>query len=234
MIVLRNNLLFLYIFLISSSGTMAAEEDPWQVMNENTYNFNEAMDATIATPLARGYLYVTPEIVQTGVTNFISNVEDVSIGINNILQGHFKLGIMDFTRVIINSSLGIGGLFNVATSFGLEKHDEDFGQTLAVWGVPAGPYIVLPLLGPSTLRDTFGKIPDSFVSPTLALDDDRTSYTYTFIDLVETRARYLGFDSLIIGDKYTFMKNAFYQQRAFDISNGMMKDEFDDSDEFDF
>ena len=223
--------IFLILFLVTAK--LYSEEDPWKSLNENTHNFNEVLDRTIATPLAKGYLYITPDFLEIGVTNFIANVEDVKIGLNNILQGNLKLGISDFSRVVINSSIGLGGLFNIASSFGLEKHDEDFGQTLAVWGVPDGPYLVLPGLGPSNLRDTLGIIPDSFFSPTLALDDDKTSYTYTAIDIVETRSRYLGFDTLIIGNKYLFLKDTYIQKRKFDINNGLLEDEFDEFDELD-
>ena len=226
--------LYIILFISLFSSKIYSDDDPWRLMNENTHNFNESIDKIISTPIAKAYLYVTPDILEIGVSNFISNVEDVSVGINNILQGNISLGFSDFCRVIVNSSIGVGGLFDIASKINLEKHDEDFGQTLAVWGVSSGPYLVIPGLGPSTLRDAFGIIPDSFVSPTLALDDNRASYTYTAIDVIETRARYLGLDTLIIGNKYLFLKNAYLQKRDFEINNGEIEDTFDDFEELDF
>ena len=226
--------LYIILFISIFSSKIYSDDDPWRLMNENTHNFNESIDKIISTPIAKAYLYVTPDILEIGVSNFISNVEDVSVGINNILQGNISLGFSDFCRVIVNSSIGVGGLFDIASKINLEKHDEDFGQTLAVWGVSSGPYLVIPGLGPSTLRDAFGIIPDSFVSPTLALDDNRTSYTYTAIDVIETRARFLGLDTLIIGNKYLFLKNAYLQKRDFEINNGEVEDTFDDFEELDF
>ena len=228
---MKYSYLLLLAFLFSSN--IFTNNDPWKNINENTQIFNEAFDDIIATPLARSYMFITPDIIEHGITNFIFNVEDVSIGLNNILQGNLTSGLSDLSRVIINTSLGLGGFLDVASSLGLEKHDEDFGQTLAVWGVPSGPYLVLPGLGPSTLRDTLGMIPDSFVSPTLALDDDKTSYTYTLIDVVDTRSRYIGFDNLIIGNKYLFFKDAYLQKREFEIKNGLVEDSFDSFDSFD-
>ena len=188
------------------------------------------MDKTFAYPLAKAYVNVMPDKLETGVSNFVANYEDVNIGINNLLQGKVKDGFSDILRLFINSTIGILGFFDVASGLGLEKHDEDFGQTLGYWGVPSGAYIVLPFLGPSSVRDTVARIPDAFLGGLFFINHERTGYELTFVELLETRARYLGMESLIIGDEYLFYKDAYFQNRAYEISDGKIDDNFDDFD----
>lgn len=223
-------ILFLIIF---STTIFSTEVDPFQEINEKTHNFNLVLDKQLATPVARIYKKVTPDLVEKSITNFTHNIEDLSIAINNILQGKINNGISDLLRFTINSSLGVLGFFDVASNLGFEKHDEDFGQTLATWGMGAGPYIVLPGLGPSNLRDTLSMIPDAFLTPLYVIDHDRTSYSLTAIDIVETRARYLGLESVVIGDDYLFYRDAYLQSREFDILDGEVSEEFDEFDDFD-
>jgi phospholipid-binding lipoprotein MlaA len=188
------------------------------------------VDKNFAYPLAKAYVNVMPDKLETGVSNFVANYEDVNIGINNLLQGKFKDGFSDILRLFINSSIGILGFFDVASGLGLEKHDEDFGQTLGYWGVPSGAYIVLPFLGPSSVRDTVARIPDAFLGGLFFIDHERTGYELTLVDLLETRARYLGMESLIIGDEYLFYKDAYFQNREYEIVDGKIDDSFDDFD----
>lgn len=223
-------ILFLIIF---STTIFSTEVDPFQEINEKTHNFNLVLDKQLATPVARIYKKVTPDLVEKSITNFTHNIEDLSIAINNILQGKINNGISDLLRFTINSSLGVLGFFDVASNLGFEKHDEDFGQTLATWGMGAGPYIVLPGLGPSNLRDTLSMLPDAFLTPLYVIDHDRTSYSLTAIDIVETRARYLGLESVVIGDDYLFYRDAYLQSREFDILDGEVSEEFDEFDDFD-
>ena len=223
-------ILFLIIF---STTIFSTEVDPFQEINEKTHNFNLVLDEQLATPVARIYKKVTPDLVEKSITNFTHNIEDLSIAINNILQGKINNGISDLLRFTINSSLGVLGFFDVASNLGYEKHDEDFGQTLATWGMGAGPYIVLPGLGPSNLRDTLSMLPDAFLTPLYVIDHDRTSYSLTAIDIVETRARYLGLESVVIGDDYLFYRDAYLQSREFDILDGEVSEEFDEFDDFD-
>ena len=223
-------ILFLIIF---STSIFSTEVDPFQEINEKTHNFNLVLDKQLATPVARIYKKVTPDLVEKSITNFTHNIEDLSIAINNILQGKINNGISDLLRFTINSSLGVLGFFDVASNLGFEKHDEDFGQTLATWGIGAGPYIVLPGLGPSNLRDTLSMLPDAFLTPLYIIDHDRTSYSLTAIDIVETRARYLGLESVVIGDDYLFYRDAYLQSREFDILDGEVSEEFDEFDDFD-
>ena len=207
-----------------------SEVDPLQNLNEKTHNINQSLDKAFATPIAKTYRKVTPDFVEVGVTNFTDNIEDVNIALNNILQGKIKDGISDIFRFTLNSTVGILGFFDVASTVGLEKHSEDFGQTLAVWGVSDGPYIVLPVLGPSSLRDTIVRIPEAFMTPLLLVDHHRTGYELTAIDLLDKRARYLGLESIVVGDDYLFYRDAYFQSREFEIKDGLVEDDFDNFD----
>ena len=221
----------LIIFLsLSYFSILLSEIDPFQNLNEKTHNLNQSLDESIATPIAKIYRKVTPDFVEVGVTNFTDNIEDVNIALNNLLQGKVKDGFSDILRFTINSTIGVLGFFDIASSMGLQKHSEDFGQTLAVWGVSDGPYVVLPVLGPSTLRDTLARIPEAFMTPLLLIDHDRTGYELTAIDLLDKRARYLGLESIVIGDEYLFYRDAYFQSREFDIKDGLIEDDFDDFD----
>ncbi len=220
------------ILLLLLSPFTFAEVDPFQNINEKTHNLNQTLDLQVASPVARFYKRITPDFLEKGITNFTHNIEDLSIGINNILQGKFNEGLSDFSRFTLNTSIGLLGFIDIASDLGLTKHDEDFGQTLAVWGVPDGPYLVLPGLGPSTTRDTLAMIPDAFLTPLWLIDHDRTSYSLTAIDLIDTRARYLGLESVVIGDEYLFYRDAYLQSRSFEIKDGEVEDDFDDFDDF--
>ena len=226
-----NKSVYLLSILFLSSYAFT-ETDPLKDLNQKTHNLNQTLDLQVASPVARFYKRITPDFIEIGVTNFTKNVEDISIGVNNILQGKIKSGFSDLGRFTLNSTIGIGGFLDIATDMGLEKHDEDFGQTLAVWGVPDGPYLVLPGLGPSTMRDTLAMIPDAFLTPLWLIDHDRTSYSLTAIDLIDTRARYLGLESVVIGDEYLFYRDAYLQSRQFEIKDGEIEDDFDDFDDF--
>ena len=226
-----NKLVYLLSFLFLCSYAFA-ETDPLKDLNQKTHDLNQTLDLQVASPVARFYKRITPDFIEIGVTNFTQNVEDLSIGLNNILQGKIKSGFSDLGRFALNSTIGIAGFLDIATDMGLEKHDEDFGQTLAVWGVPDGPYLVLPGLGPSTMRDTLAMIPDAFLTPLWLIDHDRTSYSLTAIDLIDTRARYLGLESVVIGDEYLFYRDAYLQSRQFEIKDGEIEDDFDDFDDF--
>src|SRR5690606_11774512 len=132
----------------------ADPRDPFEGFNRTVFRFNDAVDEAVLKPVATGYQKVTPSFVQTGVSNFFGNIGDVWSAVNNLRQGKLEAGMSDGMRVAINTTFGFVGLLDIASEAGLTKHKEDFGQTLGVWGVPSGPYLVLPLLGPSTIRDT--------------------------------------------------------------------------------
>ena len=162
-------ILYFLIILISPLLISADEvNDPFEEINRKTYEFNESLDKNILKPVAEVYSNFPPK-VKKGVTNFFNNLEEVDTFINQLLQGKPKESINDLSRFVINTTIGIGGIFDVASKMGLERHEEDFGQTLAVWGVSEGPYIMLPFLGPSTLRDTLSRPVSSFLSVTFHL-----------------------------------------------------------------
>jgi phospholipid-binding lipoprotein MlaA len=194
--------------------------DPLEGFNRSMFSFNETLDASVIKPTAQVYQNVTPNFVQTGVSNFFSNAGDVWTAVNNILQGNFADGVNDFMRFAINTTIGIGGLIDVASAGGMPKHRADFGQTLGVWGVPPGPYVVLPVLGPSTLRDTVATpidfkgdwlysqstIPQRNVSSVLRIVDKR-AVALDASNLIEEAAL----------DKYVFIRGAYLQRRESQI-----------------
>ena len=227
---------FLKIILVgltlSSSPFIFSDDDPLRSLNEKTHYLNDTLDLQFASPVARVYKNITPDPLEKGITNFIRNAEDLNIGINNFLQGKFEDSVSDLFRFTINTSIGLVGLVDVATHLGFTKHDEDFGQTLAVWGVSNGPYLVLPGFGPSTMRDTLAMIPDAFLDPFWFIDHIPTKNSIQGLDLIDTRARYLGLETVVIGDHYLFFKDAYLQSREYDIKDGNIEDDFDDFDDF--
>ena len=224
--------LFFILYIIFWNSLIFSENDPFEEINRTSLKVNQKLDVIIATPVAKFYQKVTPDFLELGIYNSISNIDDINISLNNILQGKIKDGLSDMARFTVNSTLGLVGFIDVASKMGLKKHDEDFGQTLAVWGVPHGPYIMLPGLGPSSLREMVGMIPDAFLSPSIVIEHEPTVYSLKFLDLIDTRARYLGLESIVIGDEYLFIKDAYYQNRDYDIKDGEVEDDFDSFDDF--
>ena len=219
-----------FLFILSLSASAYAQNDPFEEVNLITHSINSQIDQDFAVPIARAYVNFMPDRLEIGVSNFVANYEDINNGINNILQGKITKGFSDIARLMINTTIGIVGIIDVASMLGFEKHDEDFGQTLGYWGIPSGPYIVLPGYGPSSLRDTLARIPDAFLGGLFLVSHERTSYELTLVDALETRARYLGMESLIAGDEYLFYRDAFFQSREYEINDGIMNDSFDDFD----
>ena len=223
------------IVLPLSSVSLLSDEinDPFENLNRKIFELNENLDKKIAKPVAETYSKVPPRI-KKGISNFFNNIEEVDTFVNQMLQGKPKQSINDLSRFIINSSVGLGGVIDVASRIGLDRHEEDFGQTLAVWGVDQGPYIMLPILGPSTLRDTFSRPVSSFLSVTFHMTDTDVNIALKGIDAIETRERLLDVESLLSGDKYSFVKDAYIQSMNYEIKDGIdVEDEFiDDMDDF--
>ena len=204
----------------------AGEEDPWEGFNRAIFRFNDTVDTYALKPLAQGYQAVTPQFLEDGVHNVFGNLGDVGNLANNLLQGKFHDAGVDTSRVIFNTTLGVLGFFDVAKHMGLQKNDEDFGQTLGAWGLGSGPYVVLPLLGPSTVRDAAGKVPDSFLEPYPYIDHVPTRNVTRGVDVIDTRASLLSAEKLISGDKYIFIRNAYLQNREFKVQDGQVEDDF--------
>lgn len=204
-------------------STPAQRADPWENWNRKVYAFNEVVDENVLKPVATTYAKVVPSMVRRGVNNFFGNFSDAWSAVNNLLQGKGERGVQDMVRVTLNTLFGLGGLLDVASEAGLDRHSEDFGQTLGHWGVGAGPYVVLPLLGPSSLRETVAMPLDRAVSPTLAVDADSGGVGLTFLQIVNTRAELLSASRMlddIALDKYNFVRDAYLQRRRSLVYDG--------------
>lgn len=202
------------------------EDDPWESFNRPIFTFNDTLDTYALKPLAQGYQYITPDPVEDGVSNFFGNLGDVKNLANDLLQGKFEEAGIDTARVLFNSTIGVLGIFDVASRMDLKRSDEDFGQTMGAWGVGSGPYLVLPFLGPSTVRDAVGKLPDNYVEPYRYVNDVPVRNSAFGLNVVQTRATLLSAEKLIIGDKYTFIRNAYLQNREFAVQDGQVEDDF--------
>ncbi|RKQ96399.1 phospholipid-binding lipoprotein MlaA [Kushneria sinocarnis] len=212
--------------------------DPWEGFNRGVFAFNDTLDRYALKPVAQGYDYVTPTPVQQGVGNFFGNLGDVGNTFNSLLQGKLTNAGTSTARFLLNSTLGLGGLLDPASRMGIERHEEDFGQTLASWGVGQGPYLVLPFLGPSTVRATAGLPVDWYSDPVTYLEDDKVRWGLRGLDLIDTRAGYLDQEQLIHGDRYSFIRDTYLQRRQYLLNDGRPGQDpfaegdidFDDSD----
>lgn len=197
-------------------------------MNQKVQAFNDSADRYVLKPIAKGYDTVVPQFARTSVGNFFSNLDDVTNGVNNGLQGKPLRAVSDLGRIVVNTTLGLGGLFDPASGLGLVKHNESFGQTLSVWGVPKGPYLVLPFLGPSTLTDAVARPFDSRLDPVRYLYPvDHRNRTYG-ARLIDQRASLLNLESTVFGDRYIFFRDAYLQRRNYLVNDGKVEDDFDD------
>lgn len=201
----------------------ADERDPWEGFNRSMHSFNTTVDDAVFIPVSKGYKKVVPTPINKGITNFFSNINEVLVILNDLLQ--FKLGnaASDTGRLLVNSTAGIFGVIDVATEMGLDKHDEDFGQTLGYWGMGPGPYLVLPFLGPKTLRDTGGLLVDSWADPVWNIDDMATRNALLALRFLDTRADLLSATSILETaalDQYSFVRDAYLQRRDYLIYDG--------------
>lgn len=222
---------FLLLFL---SNIAVGEDDPFEEYNRKVWAFNEFLDDNFAKPTAEIYTSFTPDFIEVGITNFFRNLNELDNTANQLLQGKPLLAINDFSRFLINSTIGLGGFIDVGSRFGLERHDEDFGQTLGVWGVGSGPFLMIPLYGPSTPRGLAGRSVSSVLSGTFAIEETDVRIGITALDALETRARYLEVETLIIGDRYSFIRDSYMQYQEFESSDGenQTDDFIEDMDDF--
>ncbi|SDZ29428.1 VacJ family lipoprotein [Pseudomonas sp. NFIX28] len=204
----------------------AAEDDPWESFNRPIFTFNDTIDTYALKPLAQGYQAVTPQFLEDGIHNFFRNIGDVGNLANDILQAKPHAAAVDTARLLMNTTIGVAGFFDVSTKMGLQRNDEDFGQTLGYWGIGSGPYVMLPFLGPSTLRDAPAKYVDSFTDPYRYVNDVPVRNSVFALEVVDTRASLLSSEKLISGDKYTFIRNAYLQNREFKVKDGQVEDDF--------
>ena len=209
-------------FLFSQSVFAATEEDPWEGFNRSMFAFNDTIDGAVLKPVAQGYKAITPTPVQKGVSNFFSNLGEISNIANNLLQGKWDGTASSTFRFLINSTAGWFGIFDVASEMGLKKYDEDFGQTLGYWGVSSGPYLVMPFFGPSTVRDGSAFVVEyTYVDETGLLDlNSDEELGLLGLKVIDTRARYLNAEGMIVGDRYSFIRDIYLQNRAYEVYDG--------------
>ena len=233
--------LFLLAALVGAAAGCASTaerdpRDPWEPLNRGIYRFNDKVDTAVARPVATAYQKFVPSEIRERVRNFFGNLADPFIGVNNFLQGKFEDGVSDWARFAFNTTIGLFGLHDVATDMGYEKHNEDFGQTFGRWGAPSGPYLVLPFLGSSTLRDGVGTGVDIYADPLGEIRPYHTEYALWGLRLTQTRADLLDASRILEEaalDKYTFQRDAYLQRRRSLIYDGRPpreKETEDDSD----
>ena len=211
--------------IAASMGGCASmgQKDPYEKYNRNVFEFNDAIDRNALKPAATAYKKVLPSFVQTGVSNFFGNLADVWSSANNLLQGKGEAGMSDFTRVMMNTTFGLGGVLDIASEAGLKKHNEDFGQTLGYWGMPSGPYLMLPLLGPSTVRDTAALPVDIAADPWAFGLSSAAHASGVVVRVVDQRAVLLDASNLMEAaalDRYEFIRDGFLQSRKNKVFDG--------------
>lgn len=210
------------VVLSGCATTANNPKDPYESFNRAMFAVNEGIDVVVK-PVAQGYDAAAPLPVKAGIGNFFGNLADVWTAVNNFLQGKGGQGLSDTGRVLINTTIGIGGVFDVASEMGLEKHAEDFGQTLGTWGVDAGPYFYWPLIGPRTTRDTFGWAVDSYADPVKYVDDVPLRNSLFGVRFIDLRASLLPTDKVVeqaAFDKYSYIRDAYLQNRRSEIADG--------------
>ena len=218
--------------LATGCATTRDNPDPWEGFNRKSYAFNDAVDRAVLKPVATGYVKVVPAFAREGVNNFFDNLEDLNTSLQNILQGKVREGISDFGRLVVNSTFGVFGLWDVATQMGLEKHYEDFGQTLGRWGVQSGPYFVIPFLGPSTARDAPARAVDPSWYYGEAVDPEGLWWGLWTLEKVRSRANLFQAQSVLAEaalDEYSFIRDAWLQRRRSQVYDGnppRIKDDF--------
>jgi phospholipid-binding lipoprotein MlaA len=228
------NYSYRFLLLLLVSASLVEANDPFEDINRKVWAFNEFLDDNFAKPTAEIYTTIAPNFVEVGMSNFFRNINELDNTANQLLQGHPILAINDFSRFLINTTIGLGGFIDIASGLGLEKHDEDFGQTLGYWGVSSGPFLMIPIYGPSTPRSLAGRSVSSVLGGTFAIEETDVRLGITALDALETRARYLEVETLIIGDRYSFIRDSYMQYQEFESSNGVNQvDDFvDDMDDF--
>lgn len=197
--------------------------DPWEGFNRSVFRFNDRLDRYALKPVAKGYKKVTPRAVRTGVTNFYRNLKMPVVLLNDLLQGKPLAAGQDLSRFVVNSTVGIVGLFDPSSRIGIPQNDEDFGQTLGKWGVPNGPYLVLPLVGPSTVRDGAGLGVDIGTDPVTFKFEEGITFALWTGKVVNTRANLLDVEEIIQGDRYLFLRDLYLQSREFAVKDGRVE-----------
>lgn len=223
------SILPLFLLFISLSSSAQEAEDPLEGLNRFIHGFNEKADQWVVRPLAQGYAWVVPDPTERAVGRFFGNLGEVRNSVNHLLQGKLGSATNSGGRFLVNSTLGLAGFLDVAADLGLPaEDDEDIGQTLAVWGVGSGPYVVLPFLGPSTLRDAPSRWADRYLEPVTYLEDQASQNIARGVELLDIRAGLLNADQMSSSDRYAFMRDVWLQRREYLINDGQVEDDFSD------
>jgi phospholipid-binding lipoprotein MlaA len=221
------------VILLGGCATNGNPRDPLEPLNRGIYHFNDVVDNVLVKPAAEIYSGVLPQFVRTGVSNFFANIGDVIVALNNLLQGKFGQAASDVGRIVVNTTAGLLGVIDVATEIGLEKHNEDFGQTLGYWGIGDGPYLVLPLIGPSSFRDAIGWVVDFYTDPITYVDRMKTRNILWGTRFVNRRAELLDTSKILDTaalDPYDFLRDAYLQRRRNLVYDGNPPPDKDDID----
>ena len=215
--------------LLSCSSVAASQTSgPWREANTYVFKWNDYFDQLVVKPTAFAYTTFLPRFMRQGIGNFFSNVDDINVLANDILQLKFAAAAGDSGRLLVNSTVGVAGFLDVASSVGLRKNEEDFGQTLAAWGMDSGPYVMLPVFGASTVRDSFGLVIDTVFNPLQLVEDRSLRLGLFLLDETDSRSDVLALDELITGNRYLFIREAYLQRREYLINDGVLDDPFGD------
>ena len=216
--------------LLSSSLAMAESVDPWEGLNRGVHKFNDRADRAILKPIAETYVRWMPGFLKRGIHNIFRNVGTPAVLINQFLQGKPRQSASDTARFVLNTTLGIGGIFDIATPAGLVEHNEDFGQTLRVWGLPNGSFLMVPFRGPATVTHAAGMLVESLMNPVRFVSPARDRYAIRAVSFVDMRVDLLKSEALVSGDRYLFFREAYLQRREFLVNDGVVDEDpfFDD------
>jgi phospholipid-binding lipoprotein MlaA len=226
--VLLVSLVFPATFAWAQEQKKTPNIDPWEGVNRKIFIFNDTLDRWVLRPVAKGYKYVMPDVAERGVTNFIVNIYEFNSFFNSLLQGEFVGATHAGGRFLVNSTLGLLGLFDVATEMGITPFRADFGQTLAVWGVDSGPFVMLPVFGPKTVRSSIGYFADTYTSIPYLVNEQTWAWTFWTVEIIDYRARLIDAEDLITGDRYIFVRDAYLQRREAFVRRGKVDDSFSD------
>jgi phospholipid-binding lipoprotein MlaA len=214
--------------LLAGCAMGPTKSDPFEPFNRTMYAINEPIDKHILRPVAQAYVDYTPRLVRLAISNVFNNIDDLFSGINGLLQGKPEKAGNDFGRVLVNTGFGFGGLIDIASDAGIERGNEDFGQTFGVWGIPQGPYLFVPLFGPSTLRDGTGTVIRAYLGPVGYIPDVRWRNVIYGVGALDARAQALDASSMVDKaalDRYTFIRRAYLQRREYLVNDGKMPPE---------
>lgn len=222
----RMNVVLVACLLLATPVQAREVEDPWQGVNRKIFAFNEGFDRYLLKPVARGYKKVTPTVVDNSISRFFANLADLRSSVHGVLQWEWGNAGNNMGRFVVNSTVGIAGLFDAATDLGLRKTNEDMGLTFAQWGIGEGPYLVLPFLGSSTVRDAVGLIPDDWLRARHYIDHDPTRFSVTAVYVVDLRADLLDVERAISGDRYIFLRDFYLNSRRLAAGEAPPEDDF--------